>query len=107
MHGADDRGDGFTLFAGDRIANRSLEHTSRFGFPDKPRSSLTVIVIHAAALGTIASLITAPSGMSPVSTYRHRATASLRASATTMIRRMRGDCPAALASYQRDSELPL
>src|SRR6185369_9723846 len=103
MHGADDRGDGFTLFAGDRIANRSLERTSRFGFPDKPRSSVTVIVIHAAvALGTIASLITAPSGMSPVSTYRHRATASLRASATSMIRRMRG-----LASYQRDSELPL
>ena len=64
-----------------------------------------MIVIHAAALGTIASLITAPSGMSPVSTYRHRATASLRASAA-YARRLPGS-PRFIAARQRAAALIL
>jgi hypothetical protein len=39
--------------------------------------------------------------------YRHRATASLRANATSMIRLVRGDYPTVLAAYQRASELSL
>src|SRR4051812_22640828 len=63
---------------------------------------------HAVADLPVATLlITAPSGMSPVSTYRHNATASLRASATSMMRRIRGDWPIAFSAYQRASALSL
>ena len=93
MHSADDRGDGVTLFAGARDANRILElpvaplpDPAGPEAPKKPPRDYA-----AAAMCGVVLAMTAPSGTKPVSTERQSEIASFRAKAISMMRRILGD----------------
>ena len=93
MHSSDDRGDGVTLFAGARDANRILELPVA-PLPDpagpealkKPPRGYA-----AAAMCGVVLAMTTPSGTKPVSTYRQSEIANFRAKAMSMMRRILGD----------------
>jgi hypothetical protein len=69
MHSADDRGDGVTLFAGARDANRILEQpVAPLPDPAGPEALKAAADYVAAAMCGVVLAMTAPSGIKPVST---------------------------------------
>ena len=69
MHSSDDRGDGFTLFAGARDANRILElPVAPLPDPAGPEALKKPRDYAAAAMCGVVLAMTAPSGTKPVST---------------------------------------
>jgi hypothetical protein len=100
MHSTDDRGDGFILFTGAFRTNRALEFRHP-AFRPWPGSETVQFRRQAKALASSST----PSGTVPVSTYRQRVMANFRAMATSIMRRILGDCAFVRALYHLDSGL--